>query len=132
MRADVRTLGGMTRRGGPESGTIEDSAMSVATLLRKGALALSIAAFACAGSAMAAQTPPPAGTMPVGQPQRVQPVQLKNLDAYVERALKTFDVPGMAVAIVKDGRVEIGRASCRERRAEMGVAGLVTRAIERH
>src|ERR1700676_1946250 len=28
-----------------------------------------------------------------------------DLDAYVTRAMKTFDVPGVAVAIVKDGEV---------------------------
>src|SRR5437667_4062728 len=28
-----------------------------------------------------------------------------DLDAYVARAMKTFDVPGIAVAIVKDGKV---------------------------
>jgi len=39
------------------------------------------------GAGAAAQTSPPA-----------------DLDAYVTRAMKTFDVPGIAVAIVKDGR----------------------------
>lgn len=32
-----------------------------------------------------------------------------DLDAYVERARKTFDVPGIAVAIVKDGHVVIAK-----------------------
>ena len=32
-----------------------------------------------------------------------------NLDADVNRALKTFDVPGMAIAIVKDGKVVTAR-----------------------
>lgn len=32
-----------------------------------------------------------------------------DFDAYVERVLKTFDVPGAAVAIVKDGRVVLAR-----------------------
>src|SRR5699024_5992961 len=32
-----------------------------------------------------------------------------NLYVYVERALKTFDVPGLAVSIVKDGRVGLGK-----------------------
>ena len=32
-----------------------------------------------------------------------------DLDAYVARSMKTFDVPGLAIAIVKDGK-EIGRA----------------------
>jgi hypothetical protein len=29
----------------------------------------------------------------------------KDLDAYVENVLKTFNVPGVSVAIVKDGKV---------------------------
>lgn len=32
-----------------------------------------------------------------------------DLDEYVARSMKTFEVPGMAVAIVKDGRVELLR-----------------------
>jgi CubicO group peptidase (beta-lactamase class C family) len=32
-----------------------------------------------------------------------------DLDAYVARSMKTFDVPGMAVAIVKDGNVVVSR-----------------------
>ncbi|HEX7981152.1 MAG TPA: serine hydrolase [Gemmatimonadaceae bacterium] len=34
---------------------------------------------------------------------------LAGFDAYVERVLKTFDVPGAAVAIVKDGRIVLAR-----------------------
>src|SRR6476620_7626996 len=34
---------------------------------------------------------------------------LAGFDAYVERVLKTFDVPGAAVAIVKDGRVVLAK-----------------------
>jgi CubicO group peptidase (beta-lactamase class C family) len=47
-----------------------------------------------AGSSLAAQSPaaPP-----------------PDFDAYVERVLKTFDVPGAAVAIVKDGRVVLAK-----------------------
>src|SRR5699024_9970204 len=82
----------------------EDFAMSVATLVREGALALSIAAFSCAGSAMAAQTPPPAGAMPVGRPRRVQSVQLKDLAAYGAPAATAVHVPGMAAAVVTVGR----------------------------
>jgi CubicO group peptidase (beta-lactamase class C family) len=33
------------------------------------------------------------------------PVQLNHLDADVERVMKQFDVPGIAIAIVKDGQV---------------------------
>jgi CubicO group peptidase (beta-lactamase class C family) len=32
-----------------------------------------------------------------------------DLDAYVARSMKTFDVPGMAVAIVKDGKVVVSK-----------------------
>lgn len=32
-----------------------------------------------------------------------------DLDAYVARAMKTFEVPGMAVAIVKDGKVVVAK-----------------------
>ena len=32
-----------------------------------------------------------------------------DFDAYVARVMKTFQVPGMAVAIVKDGRVVLAR-----------------------
>lgn len=34
-----------------------------------------------------------------------QPLTTSQIDALVERTLKTFDVPGIAVAIVKDGKV---------------------------
>jgi CubicO group peptidase (beta-lactamase class C family) len=33
----------------------------------------------------------------------------KDLDEYVARTMKTFDVPGMAVAIVKDGKVVVSK-----------------------
>jgi CubicO group peptidase (beta-lactamase class C family) len=37
------------------------------------------------------------------------PVSLEDFDAYVESVRKTFDVPGIAVAIVKDGQVVLER-----------------------
>ncbi len=37
------------------------------------------------------------------------PASLQDFDAYVESARKTFDVPGIAVAIVKDGKVVFER-----------------------
>ena len=46
---------------------------------------------------------------------RVSPLAAQNaappagFDAYVERVMKTFDVPGIAVAIVKDGRVVLAK-----------------------
>jgi len=33
----------------------------------------------------------------------------RDFDAYVERVIKAFDVPGVAVAIVKDGRVVLAK-----------------------
>src|SRR5579864_1535762 len=50
-----------------------------------------LVALLCAGSALAQNTPP------------------ADLDAYVARAMKTFDVPGLSVAIVKDGKVVLAK-----------------------
>jgi CubicO group peptidase (beta-lactamase class C family) len=41
----------------------------------------------------------------IGQPLCAQQGPPADLDEYVARSMKTFEVPGMAVAIVKDGRV---------------------------
>ncbi len=38
-----------------------------------------------------------------------QPAPLHDLDAYILQAMKTFDVPGLAVAIVKDGAVVLAK-----------------------
>jgi CubicO group peptidase (beta-lactamase class C family) len=48
--------------------------------------------FLCADTPALAQNAPPA-----------------DLDEYVARAMKTFDVPGMALAIVKDGKVVVAK-----------------------
>jgi CubicO group peptidase (beta-lactamase class C family) len=42
-------------------------------------------------------------------PTFCQPVALGDLDDYIQRAMKTFDVPGVAVAIVKDGQVVLAK-----------------------
>src|SRR2546427_11899590 len=55
------------------------------------ALAVGLLLALCAHSA-AAQSGPPA-----------------DLDAFVARAMKTFDVPGLSVAIVKDGKVVVAK-----------------------
>ncbi|HSN08090.1 MAG TPA: serine hydrolase, partial [Hanamia sp.] len=34
-----------------------------------------------------------------------QPLTSNQIDALVERTMKTFDVPGIAVAVVKDGKI---------------------------
>ena len=52
--------------------------------------------LACATMAHAAETAP-------------TPAQLQDLDATVERVRAQFDVPGVAVAVVKDGKVVLER-----------------------
>ena len=47
--------------------------------------------------------PPPVSTGDTARP--MLPAQLADFGAYVDSARKTFDVPGIAVAIVKDGHV---------------------------
>ena len=41
--------------------------------------------------------------------QAPTPVLPADLDAYVASSMKTFDVPGMAVAIVKDGKIVLAK-----------------------
>jgi CubicO group peptidase (beta-lactamase class C family) len=61
-------------------------------MLAKSRLALAVAMLsASTAAAQGTAAPPP------------------NFDAYVERVIKTFDVPGVAVAIVKDGRVVLAK-----------------------
>jgi CubicO group peptidase (beta-lactamase class C family) len=48
-------------------------------------------------------SPPPVSNSDIVQPP--MPAQLQDFGAYVDSARKTFDVPGIAVAIVKDGKV---------------------------
>ena len=53
-----------------------------------------------------AQVPAASAAVPAGNAaQPVLPAQLQDFAAYVDNARKTFDVPGIAVAIVKDGKV---------------------------
>jgi CubicO group peptidase (beta-lactamase class C family) len=64
-------------------------------------LALCLApASVLAQEAAAAATPPAATALPA---------QLQDFDAYVESVRRQFDVPGIAVAIVKDGKVVLER-----------------------
>jgi CubicO group peptidase (beta-lactamase class C family) len=51
---------------------------------------------------------PAAMAQPDKQPGAL-PTQLADFDAYVDNVRKTFDVPGIAVAIVKDGRIVLER-----------------------
>ena len=41
--------------------------------------------------------------------EAAMPVELQQLDATVERVRQQFDVPGVAVAVVKDGKVVLER-----------------------
>jgi CubicO group peptidase (beta-lactamase class C family) len=74
--------------------------------LRKAAFALCIGA-AMLGSAHAAPAPAPAQAPPAATaaPTGTLPAQLDGFQAYVDGVRKQFDVPGIAVAIVKDGKV---------------------------
>jgi CubicO group peptidase (beta-lactamase class C family) len=49
------------------------------------------------------------GTTLDAQRPAQRPAPPPDFDAYVERVLRTFDVPGAAVAIVRDGRVVLAR-----------------------
>ena len=46
------------------------------------------------------------------------PVSQLDLDTYVATAMKTFDVPGIAVAIVKDGKVVLAKGYGVKKRGE--------------
>lgn len=79
--------------------------MSFRTSLR---VAIVAALFVAASGAMAqgapqAATPPPARIDDTARP--ALPPDLADFAAYVDSARKTFGVPGIAVAIVKDGKV---------------------------
>jgi CubicO group peptidase (beta-lactamase class C family) len=62
----------------------------------RSSFALFALALLCNTAPLGAQRPAPAAPPP-------------GFDAYVERVLTTFDVPGAAVAIVKDGKVVLAR-----------------------
>ena len=69
-----------------------------------GAAALLVfAASAGAQAPSASNRTPPA--ISAATPSPALPAQLDDFGAYVDSARKTFDVPGIAVAIVKDGKV---------------------------
>lgn len=78
--------------------------------LRPSVLATCCALLVVAGGAWAqapASMPPPVSTRDTVRP--LLPAQLQDFGAYVDRARKTFDVPGIAVAIVKNGKVVMER-----------------------
>lgn len=43
--------------------------------------------------------------MPLIQAQQIKPISEKQIDSLTELVLKTFDVPGIAVGVVKDGKL---------------------------
>jgi len=65
--------------------------------------ALLVSATAATAQSTDAKSPPPVSTGDLARP--MLPEQLQDFGAYVDSARKTFDVPGIAVAIVKDGHV---------------------------
>jgi len=70
--------------------------MKIVRLLNASAMALALVALGAAVPVLAA---------PATAATKAAPVPAYNLDADVNLALKTFDVPGIAIAIVKDGKV---------------------------
>ncbi|KWS02551.1 Beta-lactamase [Lysobacter capsici AZ78] len=60
-------------------------------------------------SAAGAAAQAPATTQASAAPEQALPEQLQDFDAYVDAVRKQFDVPGIAVAIVKDGRIVLER-----------------------
>ena len=57
---------------------------------------------------------------PAPSSARPKPPPLAGLDAYVARAMKEFGVPGMAVAVVKDGQVVLAKGYGVRRAGEPG------------
>ncbi len=73
-----------------------------------GCCALLLVATAAHAQAPAPQLlPPPISTGDIVRP--LLPAQLNDFDAYMADTLKTFEVPGIAVAIVKNGKVVMAR-----------------------
>lgn len=84
---------------------IEMSRVRIAWLMFVGCICIGSAGLASAQSAVNAGAIP----APMAGEASDLPVQLQDFDAYVERVRKQFDVPGIAVAIVKDGKVVLER-----------------------
>jgi CubicO group peptidase (beta-lactamase class C family) len=76
-----------------------DAHVSSRELVRRAqALLLSVIVASLCAVALAAQAPAPATTRAPA-----------DLDAYVARAMQTFDVPGISVAVVKDGKTLVAK-----------------------
>jgi len=70
-------------------------------------LAFGVTSFAFALAAQAQATPPATASAS----SEARPVALADFDAYVDATRKQFDVPGIAVAIVKDGKIVLEMGS---------------------
>jgi CubicO group peptidase (beta-lactamase class C family) len=81
--------------------------------------------FGCAALLLAFSNVAPAADAPaVSAVPAAAAAPVFNLDADVERALKTFDIPGVAIAIVKDGKVLAAKGyGVRQRGASTPVDG---------
>ncbi|MDE2315583.1 MAG: beta-lactamase family protein, partial [Xanthomonadaceae bacterium] len=82
--------------------------MSQRPLSLRMAVCAALLALAGAASAQAAPASSPVPA-PVAGTQAALPAQLQDFDAYMADTLKTFKVPGIAVAIVKDGKVVLAK-----------------------
>src|SRR5690606_22108455 len=82
--------------------------IAATTRFRRACLALSLAACSC-GAALATPQHAAAEAPVVSAGAAAIPAELRDLDAYVEQVREQFDVPGIAVAIVKDGQVVLER-----------------------
>ena len=70
-------------------------------------LLLFIAAAGTRPQPVAAQPPPATAQPPVTAqlPMGAQPLSSSAIDSLVERTLRTFEVPGIAVCVIKDGKI---------------------------
>ena len=80
---------------------------AASTLLRRACPVL-LAALCC-GAALAAPADVPAAPTAPPVDAIAAPMELQDLDAYVERVREQFDVPGIAIAVVKEGEVVLER-----------------------
>jgi len=84
--------------------------------MRTAGVAVLVGAMAAAGlgplhaqTTAATAAPATRAPAPVAADAATLPAQLQDLDAYIEGVRQRFDVPGLAVAIVKDGQVVFER-----------------------
>jgi CubicO group peptidase (beta-lactamase class C family) len=68
-----------------------------------------VLALALSGAVAAIPAPVLAAPLPRAQPSASPATLPADLDAYVASVMKTFDVPGVALSIVKDGKVVLAK-----------------------